>query len=713
MSSLSDGTAFHSQPAARALAMTRESNATHSSSSGDDRDRVHSELQSRFGIEKFRPGQEEIILKVLAGQNVLAIYPAGYGKSLLYQLPASLLPGMTLVFSPLVALMHDQQATLSHRYGVPSVGLTHVLRESKPHDFSAALSNIRSGMCKVVFISPERLDDERVMDAIRSQPISLVVLDEAHCISLWGHDFRPHYRRILRFVAEVRPSSVLGLTATAPPPVEADILRQMAGKTEVFRVSPHVPNLRLHVFDVEGECEKLSCLARIIPRLKGSGIVYCGTHEECENVAEFLTERGIDSTFYHAGLGERRRDIEVGFLGNRWKVVAATCALGMGIDKPDLRFVIHYRLPGSPELYYQEIGRAGRDGQRAECVLLFDPKDRSLQEFFLRKSHPESDDYEAVFGVLDAKEPKSADEIASATGLSRALIEVVLDNLCDADLARRAQPGGKRATAPQFSRARGHPSHAAIEPFLTARRNRIKALDAMMDYGETTSCLMQYLCRYLGSPDAKACGLCTRCGKHGERYEKYREPMPEAEAFLASLLPRLGGCRDHEGGYALDFHTGTDVGETLSRAKYGSKGTVPEWIVAKAADCVKAKYARSGFAVAALTFIPPNSERVLVEDFANRLAALLKVPCVALLTRARPSDLQKDMKTRAEKRANISGAFAIAPGVELPGGSVLLVDDIYDSGWTFREAARVIRGAFPNCRIRVLALTRTHHSDDY
>jgi len=693
--------------------MTRESNATHSSSSPDDRDRVRKELQSRFGIEKFRPGQEEIILKVLAGQNVLAIYPAGYGKSLLYQLPAALLPGMTLVFSPLVALMHDQQAVLSRRYGVPSVGLTHVLRESKPHVFSAALNNIQRGICKVVFISPERLDDERVMAAIRSQPISLVALDEAHCVSLWGHDFRPHYRRILRFVADVKPSSVLALTATAPPPVEADILRQMAGATEVFRVSAHVPNLRLHVFDVEGECEKLSCLARIIPRLAGSGIVYCGTHEECENVAEFLAERGIDSTFYHAGLGDRRRETELGFLGNRWKVVAATCALGMGIDKPDLRFVIHYRLPGSPELYYQEIGRAGRDGRRAECVLLFDPADRSLQEFFLRKSHPEPDDYQAVYGVLDAKEHRSADAVASATGLSRAVIEVVLDNLCDAGLAQRAQPAGKRSAAPQFARARGWPSRAAIEPFLTARRNRLKALDAMMDYGETASCLMQYLCRYLGSPDAKACALCTRCGRHAERYEKYREPMPEAEAFLASQLPRLGGCRDHQGGYALDFHSGTDVGETVSRAKYGSKGTLPEWIVAKAADCVKAKYMRSGFAVDALTFIPPNSERILVEDFANRLAARLNVPCIPLLTRARTSDLQKDMKTRAEKRANIAGAFAVVPGARAPGGSLLLVDDIYDSGWTFREAARVMRSVFPNCRIRVLALTRTHHSDDY
>jgi ATP-dependent DNA helicase RecQ len=379
--------------------------------SSGERDTVHAELRSRFGIERFRPGQEEIILKVLAGQNVLAIYPAGYGKSLLYQLPAALLPGMTLVFSPLVALMHDQQATLSRRYGIACVCLTHVLQESNPRAFYAALGDIRRGRYRVVFIAPEKLDNDRVMDAIRSQPISLVALDEAHCISVWGHDFRPHYRRILRFVADVKPSVVLGLTATAPPPVEADILRQIAGATEVFRVSPHIPNLRLHIFRVEGEAEKLSCLAGIIPRLKGNGVVYCGTHEECENVAEFLNSCGIESTFYHAGLGPRRHALERDFLANRWKVVAATCALGMGIDKRDLRFVIHYRFPGSPEFYYQEIGRAGRDGQRAECVLLYDPKDRSLQEFFLSKSHPEPDDYGTVWMILDPHKPQTSDAI--------------------------------------------------------------------------------------------------------------------------------------------------------------------------------------------------------------------------------------------------------------------------------------------------------------
>jgi len=682
--------------------------------SSDDHDRIRVELRSRFGIERFRPGQEEIIAKILQGRNVLAIYPAGYGKSLLYQLPAALLPGMTLVFSPLVALMHDQQYTLSRRYGIASVGLTHVLQERDPRAFAAALGNIRRGLCKVVFIAPEKLDNDRVMDAIRSQPISLVTLDEAHCISTWGHDFRPHYRRILRFVAEVQPPAVLALTATAPPPVEADILRQIAGPTEVFRASPHLDNLRLHVFNVAGEVEKLSCLARLVPRLPGNGVVYCGTHEECENVAEFLNLRGVDSTFYHAGLGGRRHEIERGFLANRWKVVAATCALGMGIDKPDVRFVIHYRLPGSPELYYQEIGRSGRDGQRAECILLFDPEDRSLQEFFLRAVHPEPDDYSAVYGALEPSEPKTADALSGETGLTRALIEVVLDNLVNAGLARREAPTGRGRTAPGFCRLRGHPSRAAVEPFLAARRHRVKALDAMVAYSETTSCLMQYLCRYLGAPDAKPCGLCTHCRGYGERYEKYREPMAEADEFLASQVPRLGGCSEHEGGYALDFHSGTDVGEALSRAKYGRRRALPEWLIEEAADCVKRKFmASAATAVEALTFIPTNTERNTAGDLAGRLAERLKIPCTALLVRTRPTDLQKNMKTREQKRQNIRGAFAVAPNVAPPGRSLLLVDDIYDSGWTFREAAAVIRRAFPDCRIRVFALTRTHHSDDY
>jgi ATP-dependent DNA helicase RecQ len=290
----------------------------------------------------------------------------------------------------------------------------------------------------------------------------------------------------------------------------------------------------------------------------------------------------------------------------------------------------------------------------------------------------------------------------------------VLDNIVNAELARREKPSGKSRAAPGFCRVRGNPSRAAVEPFLAARRNRVKALDAMVAYGETTTCLMQYLCRYLGAPDAKPCGQCTRCRGYGERYEKYREPMAEAEEFLASSVPRLGGCSEHEGGYALNFHSGTDVGEALSRAKYGRRGVLPEWLIEKTADCVKKKYVKSAAqTIEALTFIPSNTERNLVEDLANRLAARLNIPCVPLLARARPTDLQKNMKTREQKRQNISGAFVIVPGATFAGRSLLLIDDIYDSGWTFREAARVIRRAFPDSRIRVFALTRTHHSDDY
>ncbi len=679
------------------------------------RTQIHRELRQRFGMQQFRPGQEDIILKVLSGRNVLAIYPAGYGKSLLYQLPAALLSGTTLVFSPLVALMHDQQATLTRRFGIPSVALTHVLLERNPRQFFAGLDNVRRGHCKVVFIAPEKLDNDRVMDALRARPVSMLVLDEAHCISVWGHDFRPHYRRLLRFVAEVKPSAVLALTATAPPAVAMDILHQIGGPTDVFRISPHIPNLRLHVFPVESVADKLSALARLVPRLPGNGIVYCGTHEECEDVAEFLKGTGIESAFYHAGLGARRREIERDFLANRWKVVAATCALGMGIDKRDVRFVIHYRFPGSPELYYQEIGRAGRDGRRAECILLFDPADRALQDFFLNKSNPQPDDYMAVYSCLDESQPKTAEAIAAEMDLSRACVEIVLENLADSGLAQREKLSRTFAGAVGWRRTAGRLSHTAIEPFLSARRHRAKALDAMVDYGQTTTCLMAYLCRYLGDSVPRPCGLCTHCGGLAPSYEKYREVMPEAEKFVQARLPRLEACSDHDGGYALDYHGGTAVGDAVSRAKYARKRPrLPEWLVERAADCILEKYLDDNpHALEALTFIPSNSDCSLVRDLAQRLAERLHLPCVDLLTRARPRDLQKDMKTREEKRWNISGAFALAEGVELTARRLLLIDDVFDSGWTFREAARVIRQAFPDVRIRIFVLTRTQFSDEW
>jgi len=678
------------------------------------RARLRAALRDRFGLSDFRPGQEDVLVRVMNGRNVLAIFPAGHGKSLLYQLPAALLPGLTIVFSPLVALMHEQQSILTRRYGIASISLTHVLREMNPSVFFSRLADVRRGQYKVVFLSPERLDDDRVMAILREQTVSLAVLDEAHCISTWGHDFRPHYRRLLRFIGEVRPAVVLALTATAPPPVEADILRQIGGPAEVFRASPHLPNLRLHVIGVAGEGEKLACLARIIPRLKGNGIVYCGTHEECENVADFLNARGIGAAAYHAGLGPRRTELEQDFLLGRWKAVAATCALGMGINKRDLRFVIHYRLPGSPELYYQEIGRAGRDGERADAVLLFDPADRSLQEFFLRTTHAEPADYGTVFRVLDAATPKSPDAIAGMAGLARTLVEVIAENLVDAGLARRERivEEGK-FVAWGYCAAGAAPAPAAIEPFLAARRGRVQALGAMLHYGQAAACLMQYLCRYLGAPDTQPCGQCTHCRDYARHYDAYRAPMPEADAFLAARLPRLDACRWHDGGFALDFHAGTKVGEALSRTKYG-RHEPPDWLLERAADCVREKFrGQAGHIVQALTFIPPAADRPLVQSLAETIAARAGIPCLALLARARPTDFQKDMRTRGEKQRNTRGAFALRPDAPAPPGTLLLLDDIYDSGWTLREAARVIRERFPSCRIHIFTLTRTHHNDDY
>jgi ATP-dependent DNA helicase RecQ len=343
------------------------------------------QLSEQFGFAKFRPGQEEVIRAVLAGRDAMTVMPTGQGKSLCYQLPATILPGLTLVISPLIALMQDQVASLKQR-NIAAAAFHSGLRGFEKNYVMQDLSQRR---LQLLYLAPERMQHEGFLQLLRSLWVSLLVVDEAHCISQWGHDFRPDYLKIGRLRQELTNPPCLALTATATARVQTDLCKRLSLRDPFQLIAGfRRPNLALSVRLCQSRQEKLAALERLVRGTeKGTILVYCATRRAVEEVAEWLGRSHQSVGYYHAGLSdEERRLVHDDFRRGTVRILAATNAFGMGIDKSDVRLVVHFDIPGSVEAYYQEIGRAGRDGRPAVCVLLFHERDLATQEYFIQQA---------------------------------------------------------------------------------------------------------------------------------------------------------------------------------------------------------------------------------------------------------------------------------------------------------------------------------------
>ena len=361
-------------------------------------------LKEYFGYDDFRAGQREVVEKLLYGRNLLGAFPTAFGKSICYQLPGLMLPGLTVVISPLISLMKDQVDTLQEK-GIDSVGLLNSSLTAE--EYGQELKRLAEDKIKLLYVSPERFRSRRFLHTLKSHKISLFVVDEAHCISQWGHDFRPDYLALRIAIQVVDPSSVALFTATATPEVREDIINQLpVSRCETLIQSVERPNLKFSVCEVPGEPEKYQLLTKQLEQLTGKGIVYAGTRRQTEKIAEYLKEKDYRVDFYHGARkeSERRRvqdaffdDTEAGI-----EIVVATNAFGMGIDKPDIRYVIHWTIAGSLEHYYQEAGRAGRDGKDSKCILFFCSGDRRLQERFMEDSAPNKPDLLKLLKLIES-----------------------------------------------------------------------------------------------------------------------------------------------------------------------------------------------------------------------------------------------------------------------------------------------------------------------
>ncbi len=440
--------------------------------------------------------------------------PTGAGKSLTYQLTAFELPGVTVVVSPLLALMSDQLIKLRKTGAVAArLDSTETVKEKR-----ATLERIDEGRHKVIYVTPERAASGALLDELGSQKVSLFVVDEAHCVSEWGHDFRPAYLSLRGFIDQLaqkqgaRPP-VLALTATATPQVADDIVAQLALK-EVERVHTGFarPSLAFEVRNVPDLKSQVRRLLRLVRRIKGAGIVYCSTVRDVEALGGALPKLGLRVAMYHGKLTKNERDeSQRAFMRNNPRIMVATNAFGLGVDKPDIRFVLHYNVPGSIEQYYQEAGRAGRDGKPSRCVLLYNPEDESVQEFFVGGKYPTRSDFKQVAYALSTGEGNLRD-LALRAETSQQKARVVLGVLRDRGFCAEL-PGGMYAptadTPDELMLGR------AAEEYRKRRESDRGKLEAMLKFARSTRCRAQILLEYFGEKNVPLCTRCDNCRTYG------------------------------------------------------------------------------------------------------------------------------------------------------------------------------------------------------
>jgi ATP-dependent DNA helicase RecQ len=474
-------------------------------------------LRRHFGFDSFRAGQSEVINAILEGKDAVVVMPTGSGKSLCYQLPAMMLSGATLVVSPLIALMKDQVDALRAR-GLPATFINSSISIGEQHERIDAL---RRGELKLVYVAPERFRSARFVEAMQRAGISLFAVDEAHCISTWGHDFRPDYLKLRAAIRNLGGVQTLALTATATPYVRSDIIQQLGlDKPPTFVSGFDRPNLSIEIVHTEKEREKIAHIKRLALTHKGSGIIYASTRKAVEQVAATLQDQGLRAAAYHAGMGDAVRvKAQDDFMSGRAQMIVATNAFGMGIDKPDIRFVAHYQMPGSIEAYYQEIGRAGRDDLASDCVLLFNYADKNTHDFFIEGSYPDLQTIQSVYDSLFATGLKrielSSRELSKLTGARNEmavnsalyLLERAghIERVAATDSLRRARATVLLDAGPV--KLRVNPNDVAGRAALERRKLR-----EILNLCYSDRCFRAHILDYFGDRHhARQCGTCGNC----------------------------------------------------------------------------------------------------------------------------------------------------------------------------------------------------------
>ncbi|ECC7825298.1 TPA: RecQ family ATP-dependent DNA helicase [Escherichia coli] len=672
----------------------------------------------------FRDGQWEAIdALVNQRQKLLVVQRTGWGKSSVYFISTKIFRdrgmGSTIIVSPLLALMRNQIESAA-RLGI----VAETMNSTNTDDWRSVTQRILNDQIDCLLISPERLANDNFIESVL-QPIAdriaLMVIDEAHCISDWGHDFRPDYRRIVNILRQLPANTpVLGTTATANNRVVEDIQTQL-GDIQIHRGPLTRESLALQTMELPDQASRLAWLAQVIPSLPGTGIVYVLTQRDADLVAKWLNQQGISALAYYSGVthpnfvnyaGKEDTDLyrqflETQLLENKIKVLVATTALGMGYDKPDLGFVLHYQAPSSIVAYYQQVGRAGRGIENAIGVLMSGTEDNDIHAFFRRTAFPSQDDVQRLLAALEDADGLSLEKLEKEANLPQKRIEHVLKYL------RTESPSPVIAIGKTWFRAPVR-YQMDLEHIRKITEIREREWSEINDYLNTSGCLMLALRNALDDPSQETCGKCENCIaepvltkvfdqeigiratqflRHSEEIIKPRKQIAAsndeaARTFVEYEFPRNLGDLVAQEGRVLSRWGDAGWGRTVADNKHA--GRFSDELVEAMAEMIQQRW-QPNPAPQWVCCVPSRNHPELVPDFARRLAARLGLPFVDAVSKVKDNQPQKGQQNRFHQCRNLDGAFAVTQLYQ--GQPVLLVDDIVDSGWTLTVVAALLQQA--------------------
>lgn len=679
-------------------------------------------LQQVFGEKAtFRDGQDVAIDRVLQKKRVLVVQKTGWGKSLVYFLATKILrergDGVTLIISPLLSLTRNQIDS-TEKYGIVADCInSQINKTSKEREL--VVNRCNHGLCDVLFITPEQLQKEEFVQLLSRLKVGLFVVDEAHCISDWGHDFRPDYRRIHQlFKVLPKGIAVLATTATANDRVISDVAEQL-GECEIIRGELHRESLHLHKLYLPTAEQKYTWIVQNIKKFQGSGIIYATTIKECERLAKWLRHNAIDASAYHGDLPEAVKiELENKLINNEMKVLVSTIALGMGYDKEDISFVIHYYTPKSVVEHYQQIGRAGRGIERAVCVLLYGGKDEnSINEYFIYNSFPKEEHINCVLKFLSRNDEVKKISLEQEMNIKPSTLDQILKLLMIEGFVTKDSRGHYSRTLKPYASQQVY-YDSVIE-------QKVSEYEELLDFQQTSDCQMEYLTNALDDPGSRRCGKCSTCLESAWNWTNdklSKDDIAKVNEFFAksfiiieprqkSVLTNKSLTTKHEEGLALSYYH-EQLGQEARSGKYVDQH-FSELLVKASADKLKLYLREKGIRARDLVVVPIPSNRrpQLLPEFAQRLAKTLQCKYEHIFAKKKDEPEQKSLLNSRHQEQSVREYLYIEKEHDLHNQHILLVDDFVDSRWTFTVAAELLGENYKNIIVTPFALANTSGSD--